>query len=77
MNIKMELLRSGIADFITSNLESSEVDVNKITDTVAINMLAEIQQVIRNENHSDFDAIEKIVCIFEKYNIDFGFRHDF
>ncbi|MBQ3023565.1 MAG: hypothetical protein IJD91_09700 [Clostridia bacterium] len=77
MNIKMELLRSGIADFITSNLESSEVDVNKITYTVAINMLAEIQQVIRNENHSDFDAIEKIVCIFEKYNIDFGFRHDF
>ena len=40
-------------------------------------MLSEIQKVIQNESYSDFDAIEEIVCIFEKYNIDSGFRHDF
>lgn len=25
----------------------------------------------------DFDVVEKIVCIFEKYNIDAGGRHNF
>ena len=40
-------------------------------------MIAEIQEVITDEKYSDFDAIEAIVCIFEKYNIDAGNRHDF
>ena len=40
-------------------------------------MLSEIQRVIKDENYSDSDAMEEIVCIFEKYNIDSGFRHDF
>ena len=26
---------------------------------------------------NDFDVVEEIVCIFEKYNIDAGGRHDF
>ena len=77
MNIKLELLKSHIYDFINNNLEDFEIDAKKIADTVAINMLREIQSIIRNENDSDFDAIEKIVCVFEKNNIDFGFRHDF
>lgn len=77
MNIKLELLKSHIYDFINNNLEDFEIDAEKIADTVAINMLREIQSIIRNENDSDFDAIEKIVCVFEKNNIDFGFRHDF
>ena len=25
----------------------------------------------------DFEIVEKIVCVFEKYNIDFGGCHDF
>ena len=77
MNIKKELLRSGIEDFIVNNLDEFEIDENEITNTVAINMLGEIQSIIRNEKCSDFDAIEKIVCIFEKYDVDFGSRHDF
>ncbi len=77
MNIKLELLKSYISDFINSNLEDFEIDASKIANTTAINMLSEIQSIIRNENYSDFDAIEEIVCIFERYNIDFGFRHDF
>ena len=77
MNIKLELLKSHIYDFINNNLEDFEIDAEKIADIVAINMFREIQSIIRNENDSDFDAIEKIVCVFEKNNIDFGFRHDF
>ncbi len=77
MDIKLELLKSYISDFINSNLVDFEIDAEKIADTIAINMLREIQGIIKNENCSDFDAIEEIVCVFENNKIDFGFRHDF
>jgi len=77
MNIKLELLKNSIFDFINDNLESFEIDASKIADTAAINMLCEIQDIIKDESNSDFDAIEKIICVFEKNNIDIGFRHDF
>ncbi len=77
MKIKVELLKGYIHDFINSHIEDFEIDEEKIADTTAIRMLAEIQKVIKNESYSDFEAIEEIVCVFEKYNIDFGFRHDF
>jgi len=77
MNIKLGLLKTYISDYINSNLEDFELDASEITDTTATKMLSERQKVIRNEEYSDFDAVEKIVCIFEKYNIDFGSRHDF
>ena len=62
---------------IINNITEFEIDENKIADTVAIKMLSEIQEIIRNENYSDFDAIEEIVCIFEKYNLDAGACHNF
>ena len=77
MNIKLELLKSYITDVINSNIESFEIDENEIADTLAINMLREIQSIVKNENYSDFEAIEKIVCLFENYKIDYGFRNDF
>lgn len=77
MNIKLELLKSNIKDYIDSNLQDFEIDVSEIANTTAINILSEIQTTIRNENYSDFDVVEEIVCIFEKYNIDSGYRHDF
>ena len=76
MNIKLELLKSYIKDYINNNLQDFEIDASEIADSKAINILAEIQYIMRNENYSDFDVVEKIVCIFEKYSIDAGFRHD-
>ena len=73
MNIKLELLR----DFLCDRIEDFEIDASEIADTTAIRALEEIQAVIQNEKYSDFEAIEEIVCIFEKYNIDSGSRHDF
>ena len=77
MNIKLELLRDYITDFIRFRIEDFEINASQIADTTAIKVLAEIQNVIKDEDYSDFDAIEKIVCIFEEYKIDAGFRHDF
>ena len=77
MNIKTELLRNYLAEFVKSETEDFEIDASQIADTTAIQMLSKIQTVIKNESYSDFDVVEKIVCIFEKYNIDSGSRHDF
>lgn len=77
MKIKMEVLKGYITDFINNQLEDFEIDADKIADSVAINMLTEIQKIIKSESYSDFEAIEKIVCVFEKYGIDYGSRHDF
>ena len=77
MNIKVELLRRHIIDIIRFRTQDLEIDASQIADTTATMMLGEIQKVIQDENYSDFEAIEKIVFIFEKYNIDFGGRHDF
>ncbi len=77
MNIKLELLRNHISDFIKDRVEDFEIDASQIADTTAIQMLSEIQKVIKDENYSDFDAIEEIVCIFQRHNVDFGVRHDF
>ena len=71
------LLKRNIRDYIDSNLQDFEINAYEIADTTAINMLSEIQNIIRNETYSDFDVVEKIVCVFEKYGIDFGSRHDF
>ena len=77
MNIKLELLKRYVADFINNRINDFNIDASEIADTTAIQMLREIQKVIQDEKYSDFDAIEEIVCIFEKYKINAGFRHDF
>ena len=77
MKIKTELLKRYIADYINHQIEDFEINADKIADTTAIKVLAEIQEIIKNQEYSDFEAIEEIVCIFEKYKIDAGCRHDF
>lgn len=77
MKIKLELLKKYICDTIDNQLCDFEIDADKIADTTAILALSEIQSIISDHNNSDFDAVEKIVCVFEKYLIDFGERHDF
>ena len=70
----------GTADENDSQSEQQfdfEIDASQIADTTATMMLGEIQKVIKDEKYSDFEAVEEIVCIFEKYKIDFGSRHDF
>ena len=76
MNVKVELLKSYISDFINDKIDDFEIDASRIADSTATQMLSEIQKIIKDENYSDFEVVEEIVCIFEKYNIDFGYRHD-
>ena len=77
MNIKYELLINHIAESTAYFLENLTFDETKIADTTAILALSEIKDIIKNESLSDFEAIEDIISVFEKYKIDFGERHDF
>ncbi len=77
MKIKVELLKSYIEDYINLRIEDFDIDADKIADSTAITMLAEIQKIIKNDEYTDFDAIEEIVCLFEEYDISASPRHDF
>ncbi len=77
MRIKLDLLKAYIADYVVNRIHDFKIDENKIANTTAIKMISEIQDIITNEEYDDFEAIEAIVCVFEKYQIDAGTRHDF
>ena len=66
MKIKLELLKNQISEFINDRIEDFEIDASEIANSVAIQMLAEIQKVIQNEDYSDFETIEEIVYIYLK-----------
>ena len=75
--IKTELLKRFIMDFIDNRIDDFEIDADLVANTMAINILAEIQEIIKNKNYSDFKKVEEIVCLFEKNKIDSGSCHDF
>ena len=80
MNIKLELLRESIMDGISNSVYSAlkyaEVDVERSVNSLAVKALAEIREIIINEEiKEDFDVVENIIDVLEKYNIYAGDRH--
>ena len=43
----------------------------------AVKMIKEIQAVLVNDEYNDYDVVEAIVEIFEKYDVDSGARNDY
>ncbi|MEE1224018.1 MAG: hypothetical protein UH081_02040 [Clostridia bacterium] len=79
MRIKSELLINALCDSIRHYLPYTDIeaDINEIADTTAIKALSEIQEILHSYDGNDFDTVEKIVCVFEKYNLSAGMAHDF
>lgn len=78
MDIRLEILAGAISDAINDSIKNRYIDTNDVINSAALEALGEIKNVIINEKiKNDFDVVEEIVCIFEKYNIDAGGRHDF
>ena len=77
MNIKLELIKEQLCETVIKSLGDLEIDADKIADTTAIKTLSEIQHILSDHNTSDFDTVEKIISVFEKYGLDYGSRHDF
>ncbi|MBO5453558.1 MAG: hypothetical protein J6A69_06300 [Clostridia bacterium] len=80
MNIKLELLREsimeGISNSIYTALKYAEIDVEPSVNSLAVKALSEIRGIIINQEISeDFDVVEKIIEVLEKYNIYAGDRH--
>ena len=74
MNEIIDLIKDDLDDVLKKHL----TDIVLSSDTISTKALSDIQQVLnQSENKSDFDMIEEIVCIFEKYNINAGNCHDF
>ena len=76
MNLKYELLKSGIYSGIDEKLAQLEFDAEKMADTEAIKILSEIKEVLKKDL-SDFDTVEEIVNVFEKHHISAEGCHDF
>lgn len=76
MNIKLELLKDSIHDIIDSRLADIIINADEIADTTAIKALSEIQNILASDL-DDFETVEQIVCVFEKYNLNAGGCHDF
>ena len=81
MHLKLELLQNALFQAVREGLNHAEmggeINADEIADTTAIKALSEIKKIIHDEEKEDFDVVEEIVCVFEKYNIDIGGRHDF
>ena len=77
MNIKTDIIKSCIADMICNSISDFDIDANEIADSTAIKALGEIQQILHCSELDDFQTVEEIVLIFEKYNLDAGVCHDF
>ena len=78
MDIKLEIFAGAVADSINSAIEYIHINTDDVINSIALTALNEIRGVIQNPKiENDFDVVEKFVCIFEKYHIDAGFRHNF
>ncbi len=77
MDIKLELLRGFVGDFVKNMIKDFEIDADAIANSVAIQALSEIQKIVQNDKYDDFQVVEEIVLVFEKYKLSAGSRHDF
>lgn len=77
MNIKTDLIKKHIAECIVNQIDDFDIDEAMAVDSKAIQILSEIQQILKNEDYDDFEAVDKIVGIFCANGIDSGSRHDF
>ena len=64
MNIKTELLKAYISDFINRKIEDFDIDADKIVSTSAVDILEQIRQKVADENLSDFDVAMICIAIF-------------
>ena len=76
-NVCTELLGREVGIYLINHLKELNLDYEKLVNSAAIRALFEIRKVVQNNELDDFEVVERIVCIFEKYNINAGARHDF
>lgn len=56
--------------------EDGKIPYQELLLENTLHCLSEVQEVLQS-NKEDFEVVEEIVVIFQKYNISVGGRHDF
>jgi len=64
-------------DKISVDFKNFSFDIEKFTQNECYILLDKIKTIIQDDSLSDFECVEKIVCLFEKSGISAGIRHDF
>lgn len=77
MTIKTELIKNYILEGIFDRVMDFVIDENKIPDTEAVEILGEIQEILKSGEDNDFLIVDEIVSLFIRHNIDTGGCHDF
>ena len=78
----MELYKDVLAKMLSQEelhvtFPNLQLNTNEIIETQSYLALQKIQTIIQNDDLSDFECIEEIVCLFEKLGSNGGNRHDF
>ena len=80
----MELYKELLRYFVWRINEHNPVALKSFFEdgvcAMSYRMLKDIQDIIRNESLNDlecFAKIEEIICVFEKYGVDAGYRHEY
>ena len=77
MDLEVDLLSNELMEIIKRYISETDVPYNQIINSTAVEILKQIQQVLIDCQLSDFERIEKIVCIFKEHHIFCGVCHDF
>ena len=72
-----DLLKYIIRQEVERTISETENNAADKVESLSIKILEEIVEILKNHELSDFDIVENIVCIMEKYEIDCGTCHDF
>jgi hypothetical protein len=73
----MKLLTQIVVDLLEDALPHRGYDSLDYINTTSFRTLEQIQQILLEPSMSDFDCIEKIVCLLEDLGLSCGERHDF
>lgn len=79
MELRLELVSKELMTRICEQIKDIDIDINEVAQSTAIKVLDKIKKVINADDDvlDDCEKIDKILCIFEEYNIDTGSCHDY
>ncbi len=79
MDLRLELISKELMSRICEEIKGIDIDVNQIAQSAAITVLERIKKVIITDDDvlDDCEKIDKILYIFEEYNIETGSCHDY
>ncbi len=76
-DINESLLYRDVGKIILHSIKSLDINYEQIAKINSVVIINEIQKIVTNTMLDDFEKIEEIINILEKYGIDAGSCHDF